>query len=508
MRNKILELLVFLLLVLFVASPALAQVVTMPSPAGVGAGGGGGGGEVTNAGTFAVQTTSLDFTDAQLDLQVAASVTADGTSIDVSGVNMVLVHATNDATWNRTGNISFEGALGGGPLSDVRSLPYIQWQNDAASDPTQFRSRQGSVVLNTVNNNQMGYWVDVRGFQTFRARLTVTGGTTGTISIHAHLVKNSDGVYNAAMALNPTGVLGATNIGDLGLLVVHSSPSLGAARTGVTSMADNAADVYASSDRGVPAHLINNEDLSVIVATEGRYSPASVDDEGRQFSILSHNTGITSGTAQVSKIEDTGAGTGYSGIPTFAVNNEGLSTLQASGDYGSPAIDRVGAAFSIPMVSDFASINRQLGKIEDFPVSSGQTGVSPLIQRADVPASSAGADNDYMHQIGDSTGHTWTHEFEVGANDFSIDRDNITTASVNIAFGFTSNKVEIRAATGNAGDICVDWAGGTAACPAANTAGDYRLEAGQILLLDSAAYTSVSIIASTGTNVVNISAWN
>ena len=113
--------------------------------------------------------THNDPVDAQLDLQIAESVTANGTNINVSGVNMVLVHVTNDATWNRTGNISFEGSFGGGPLSDVRSLPYVQWQNDAATDPTEFRGRSGSAVLNAVNNNQMGYWVDVRGFQNFRA---------------------------------------------------------------------------------------------------------------------------------------------------------------------------------------------------------------------------------------------------------------------------------------------------------------------------------------------------
>ncbi len=215
-----------------------------------------------------------------------------------------------------------------------------------------------------------------------------------------------------------------------------------------------------------------------------------------------------SGSIRLGKLEDVAHSTGDAGIPAWTVGNESISSFGVTGDYLPRAADRTGSAFSVPLVSDFISINRQIGKIEDFPASSGQSGVAPLLVRANVPAASAAADNDYIYQIGDSTGHTWTHQFEVGANDFSVDRANITTASVNLAFGFTSNKIQLRAPTGNTGDICIDWAGGTAVCPAANTAGDYRLQPGEDLFLDDAAYTSISVIASTGTQIVNVNAWN
>lgn len=90
---------------------------------------------------------------------------------------------------------------------------------------------------------------------------------------------------------------------------------------------------------------------------------------------------------------------------------------------------------------------------------------------------------------------------------YSIVRDNITTASVNLAFGFTSKKVAIQASIDNTDEICLDWLGGTAVCPAANTAGDARLIPGQSMILDDYAVASLSVIAGSGTQRVNVTAW-
>ena len=94
-----------------------------------------------------------------------------------------------------------------------------------------------------------------------------------------------------------------------------------------------------------------------------------------------------------------------------------------------------------------------------------------------------------------------------GSSFFSVLRDNIAASSVNLAFGFTSKKVLVTAASTNTDDVCLDWLGSTAVCPAANTAGDARLSPGQSVLLDYHAVTSLSVIAATGTQRVNISAW-
>ena len=94
-----------------------------------------------------------------------------------------------------------------------------------------------------------------------------------------------------------------------------------------------------------------------------------------------------------------------------------------------------------------------------------------------------------------------------GSSFFSVLRTNITTASVNLAFGFTSRKVLIRADSVNTDDICLDWLGGTAVCPAANTAGNARIVPGQAVLLDDFAVASVSVIAASGTQRFYITAW-
>lgn len=91
---------------------------------------------------------------------------------------------------------------------------------------------------------------------------------------------------------------------------------------------------------------------------------------------------------------------------------------------------------------------------------------------------------------------------------YANDRANITTSSVNLAFGFTSKKVKVIASVNNTADVCIDWLGGTAVCPAANTAGDDRLKAGTTLILDEYAVTSLSVIADSGTQEVQVAAWN
>ena len=107
-----------------------------------------------------------------------------------------------------------------------------------------------------------------------------------------------------------------------------------------------------------------------------------------------------------------------------------------------------------------------------------------------------------------ATGELVTSEVLSGTGVFSIKRVDITTASVNLAFGLTSRKVLVVMATTNTDDVCVDWLGGTAVCPAANTAGDARLAPGTTIIMDAYAVSSLSVIAASGTQTVNITAWN
>jgi len=108
---------------------------------------------------------------------------------------------------------------------------------------------------------------------------------------------------------------------------------------------------------------------------------------------------------------------------------------------------------------------------------------------------------------GSTTNGVLSEKKTVGTAFYSIKRDNIAGSSVNLAYGFTSRKISISAPLTNTDEVCVDWIGGTAVCPAANTAGDGRLAPGSSVLIDDFAGTSISVIASSGTQTVFVAAW-
>lgn len=95
----------------------------------------------------------------------------------------------------------------------------------------------------------------------------------------------------------------------------------------------------------------------------------------------------------------------------------------------------------------------------------------------------------------------------VGNQFYAVKRANIGAASVNIAFGFPSKKISIETPTANSDEVCIDWEGGTAVCPAANTAGDDRMAASRATILDDFVGESISVIAASGTQTVYIRAW-
>lgn len=95
-----------------------------------------------------------------------------------------------------------------------------------------------------------------------------------------------------------------------------------------------------------------------------------------------------------------------------------------------------------------------------------------------------------------------------GARFFAVKRANITTSSANLAFGFTSRRVVVETDPANAAELCVDWKGGTAVCPSANTAGDDTIAAGRIVLFDDFGVSSISVIAASGTLTVYVRAYN
>lgn len=93
---------------------------------------------------------------------------------------------------------------------------------------------------------------------------------------------------------------------------------------------------------------------------------------------------------------------------------------------------------------------------------------------------------------------------------YAIKRTNITNAaSVNLAFGFMSKKVIVETDIANTADVVVDWLGGTAVAPAANTAGDDRIAPGRIVVFDTYSVTSISVIGdAVASQTVSVRAYN
>lgn len=96
----------------------------------------------------------------------------------------------------------------------------------------------------------------------------------------------------------------------------------------------------------------------------------------------------------------------------------------------------------------------------------------------------------------------------VGSNVFAVKRENITTSSAAISFSFTSRKVALSFPLTNTDEVCIDWQGTTAVCPAANTAGDARFAPGDSIILDNIAISGISAISASGTQTVFVQAFN
>lgn len=90
---------------------------------------------------------------------------------------------------------------------------------------------------------------------------------------------------------------------------------------------------------------------------------------------------------------------------------------------------------------------------------------------------------------------------------YAIKRTNITTNSILISFGSISACIiTAHADVDNSADVYIDWDGGIAVCPKANTAGNFCLAPGQTITLDIRGVNrdKISLIAESGTQTVSI----
>ncbi len=96
----------------------------------------------------------------------------------------------------------------------------------------------------------------------------------------------------------------------------------------------------------------------------------------------------------------------------------------------------------------------------------------------------------------------WDNQF------FAVKRIDITALSnFTFNFGFVSRKLALELPATNTDEICVDWSGTGAVCPAVNAAGDDRLRPGTAILLDDFHIQILTIRAASGTQTIYVRAW-
>lgn len=93
---------------------------------------------------------------------------------------------------------------------------------------------------------------------------------------------------------------------------------------------------------------------------------------------------------------------------------------------------------------------------------------------------------------------------------YAVKRIDIAGSSVPLSFSIKPSIVVVVAAATNTDEVCIDWDGGTAVCPATNTPGNDRLAAGDKATWDLKpgvnAIGKISVIAASGTQTIYVKA--
>lgn len=245
------------------------------------------------------------------------------------------------------------------------------------------------------------------------------------------------------------------------------------------------------------------------VGAIGDYSQFSTDLAGRQYNIpmVTANTAIGN---QLGKLEDVLHATGDAGVPALVIRNSATTPTAITGldlRYSMIGVTSLTQVLTTQHHSTAYLTSIQVSKLEDTGHATGDAGIPVWAIRNDDRATTlAGTTGDYSGIAVTEFGEIWPAHS--GAAFFAITDTAIAAVSQNFAFGFTSKKVFISAPVGNTDGVCIDHVGGTAVCPASDTAGDDVLEPGESISIDEHAITSVSAISASGTQTVVVRAFN
>lgn len=378
------------------------------------------------------------------ELFAAASASGSSTVVDTAGYTMGMIHFTTSGTWDRQGTFLINQSIGS--TSPFKPAVGALEVRQASGVPTQVWQHVDTQAVNigAVVDRVRGYMINLMGFQALQLELDITSGTAGTIEFHVHLYSGGSG-FNQELSLGTDSDMVPTIGGAPPLIQMIGGRGTSQTNVMRALLIPDRGDASAAGEAGITAMFINNEDTSVIEATDGDYMPGVTDDAGRQIMVLSHNANLAT-SARATQAHDSVHAFGAIGMLGLGIRNDNRATVltTATGDYSGIALtDR---------------------------------------------------------------GEVWLAHS--GAAFFAITDTAIAQVSQNFAFGFTSKKVRILAPSTNIDVLCIDHIGGTAVCPSADTAGDDVLEPGDSVVLDEHAVTSISAISASGSQTVVVRAFN
>lgn len=315
--------------------------------------------------------------------------------------------------------VSSDGGGGGGGdvnIAEVGGTPV-----GGGSLPVTVVTPPGGLPVNLVTPTQ----VDVTGSSV---------AISGSSSLNPGTSENNLGKrYDDASTATPVGVLGLTIRSDTGVKITSAdndyatllSNTLGRLWVTWDGMSIDSIDVinriipgtardelgkaedspHSNGDTGVAVFAVR-QDTATALAGAGDYIPFIVDGSGR----LHVNVGaVTPGTAasNLGKAEDAPHVTGDTGVMALGVRQDTATALGANGDYVPPIFDASGRLHANVGLVTPGTAATNLGKAEDAVAANGDTGVAALAVRQDTLASSVSNDGDYATLKVDSLGALW-----------------------------------------------------------------------------------------------------
>lgn len=166
--------------------------------------------------------------------------------------------------------------------------------------------------------------------------------------------------------------------------------------------------VHTHGDVGVMALAVRNDAAATsFSSTDGDYTPIAVTAKGELF--VSKVSQLVPGTAaaDLGKAEDAPHSSGDTGVMVLGVRNDASVVSTADGDYGAMTIDSAGRLRVVVEGLAPGSTSTLLGKTEDSAHSSGDVGIMSLGVRADSLAAVAGTTGDYAPLLINDEGALW-----------------------------------------------------------------------------------------------------